>query len=654
MRLQNKKNFHSHSKSARILIAMPEIDKNNLRNIAIIAHVDHGKTTLVDAFMKQTHLFRENQEEMQQTQILDKGELEREKGITISAKNISVHYKDIKINIIDTPGHSDFGGEVERTLNMADSCLLLVDAKEGPMPQTKFVLKKALELGLKPVVLINKIDKKLANVEKTFSKINDLFLSLATEPEQLDFKTFYGISREGKVFEKLPEGDLTLANHTPGNLLPLFEEIYNSLPAPKGDETKPFQMQITSIEYDEHLGRYLIGKISNGKIKVGEPIVLVSDKEGFVKKQGRVNELFTKNGLEWEKIDNAQVGEIVAITGIDSTDIGATLCSTENPQALPEIKITPPTVRVKFSANTSPFVGKEGKLVTAKQLQQRLDQEKNLNISLKIESKGSNSHYVSGRGELQLAILVEQLRREGYEFELSKPEVILQEIDGIMCEPLEELIIDAPEEYMSVVTQEVSERKGKMVNMENEQGESRFTFHILTRNLIGLHRTLMTATKGTAVINSAIIDYVTHEKGNELFRKGVIISSETGTALAYALMSVQERGRLFITGSTEVYEGMIVGINNTEDDLEVNPCKARHKTNVRMSHAEVTEISLKTPITLSIEYALSFIKEDELIEITPKNIRLRKKLLKSTERVWSKRENLTFYAKQQLEKLSEQ
>lgn len=626
-------------------------NQNNLRNVAIIAHVDHGKTTLVDAFMKQTHLFRDNQEEMQQTQILDKGELEREKGITISAKNISVQYKDVKINIIDTPGHSDFGGEVERTLNMADSCLLLVDAKEGPMPQTKFVLKKALELGLKPVVVINKIDKKLANVDKTLSKINDLFLSLATTEDQLDFKIFYGISREGKIFTTLPDGDLTQANSTPGNLTPLFEEIVNELPAPSGDIEKPFQMQITSIEYDEHLGRYLIGKIANGEVKLNDPIVLVSSKEGFGKKQGRVNELFTKQGLEWVKIDKASAGEIIAITGIDSTDIGATICSIENPEPLPDIKITPPTVRVKFSANTSPFVGKEGKLVTAKQLQQRLDQEKNLNISLKIDSKGSNTHHVSGRGELQLAILVEQLRREGYEFELSKPEVILQEIEGVECEPLEELTIDAPEEYMSAITQEVSERKGKMINMESDQGENRFTFHILTRNLIGLHRVLMTSTKGTAIVNSAIVDYVPYEKGNELFRKGVIISSETGTALAYALMSVQERGKLFITGSTEVYEGMIVGINNTEDDLEVNPCKARHKTNVRMSHAEVTEIALKTPITVTIEYALSFIKDDELIEVTPKNIRLRKKLLKSTERVWSKRENLTFYAKQQLEKL---
>ena len=628
-------------------------DKNNLRNIAIIAHVDHGKTTLVDAFMKQTHLFRDNQEEMKQTRILDKGELEKEKGITISAKNIAIKYKGVKINIIDTPGHSDFGGEVERTLNMADSCLLLVDAKEGTMPQTKFVLKKALELGLKPVVIINKIDKKLANIEKTTSKINDLFLSLATKEEQLDFPIYYAISREGKVFKEMPTGDLTIPETTSGDLTPILDEIVTNLPAPSGDINKPFQMQITSIEYDEHLGRYLIGKISNGKVKVGDPIVLVSNQEDFEKKQDRVNELFTKVGLEWTSINEAGVGEIVAVTGIDSTDIGATLCSVDNPEPLPDIKITPPTVRVKFSANTSPFVGKEGKFVTAKQLQQRLDQEKRLNISLKIESKGANAHYVSGRGELQLAILVEQLRREGYEFELGKPEVILQNIDGVECEPLEELIIDAPEEYLSAITEEVSGRKGKMVNMESEEGQNRFSYHILTRNLIGLHRNLMTATKGTAIINSAVLEYVPYEKGDDIFRKGVIISSETGTALAYALMSVQERGRLFITGSTDVYEGMIIGITNTMEDVEVNPCKERHKTNVRMAHSQVTEIALKTPIQLTIEYALSFIKDDELIEVTPKHIRLRKKLLKSTERVWAKRKNLTFYAKQQLDKLEQ-
>lgn len=624
-------------------------ENNNLRNIAIIAHVDHGKTTLVDAFMKQTHLFRDNQEEMNQTQILDVGELEREKGITINAKNISVKYKGVKINIIDTPGHADFGGEVERTLNMADSCLLLVDAKEGTMPQTKFVLKKALELGLKPVVVVNKIDKKLANIPKTISKIQDLFLSLATTEDQLDFPIFYAISREGKIWKELPEGDLTVPDSIDGNLSPILDEIVENLPAPRGDSEKPLQMQITSIEYNEHLGRYLIGKISNGQVKVDDPIVLVSNKEDFEKKQGRVREIFTKEGMNWQKVESASAGDIVAITGIDSTDIGATICSLENPEPLAEIRMTPPSVRVKFAANTSPFVGKEGEFVTAKQLQQRLEQEKKLNISLDITRAKGDGYYVSGRGELQLAILVEQLRREGYEFELSKPEVILKSVDGVECEPIEELYIDAPEEFLSVITQEVNERKGTLTNIETEDGSNRFTFRILTRNLIGLHRVLMNATKGTAVVNSFIVDYVPYNKSDELFRKGVIISSETGTAAAYALMTVQERGKLFITGSTDVYEGMIIGINNHENDLDVNPCKERHKTNVRMSHAQVTEIALKPPVLLTIEYALSFINNEELIEVTPKSIRLRKKLLTETQRIWSKRKNLTEFAKSQLQ-----
>ncbi len=626
-----------------------QMESNNIRNLAIIAHVDHGKTTLVDAFMKQTHMFRENEEEMFQKRILDVGELEKEKGITINAKNISIKYKDTKINIIDTPGHADFGGEVERTLNLADSCLLLVDAKEGCMPQTKFVLKKALHLGLKPVVLVNKIDRKLANMEKTVSKIQDLFLNLATKEEQLDFPIFYGVSTEGKIWQEIPEGDLRDPKNIPGDLTPILEYIVEELPAPSGDISKSFQMQITSIEYDEHLGRYLIGKIANGTVKIDNPIIIVSNKDDFEKKQGRVKELFVKEGLKWKSVNESSCGEIVAITGIDSTDIGATICEIGKPNALPEIEITPPSVKVKFSANTSPLTGKEGKFVTAKQLQQRLEQEKNLNIGLTITSEGSQGYQVAGRGELQLAILVEQLRREGYEFQLSKPEVILKEIDGVMYEPLEELNIDAPEEYMSEITKEISERKGKLIDIETEEGQNRFQFNILTKNLIGLHRILMNVTKGTAVTSSYIVDYVPYKKEEDLHRKGVIVSSETGTALPYSLMSIQERGKLFIKGSTQVYEGMILGIHNHENDLEVNPCKTRKKTNVRMSHAEVTEIDLKTPLIMTTEIALSFINNDELIEVTPENIRLRKKLLTSTQRVWAKRKSLTEYAKTHLE-----
>ncbi len=618
------------------------VNKENIRNIAIIAHVDHGKTTLVDCFMKQTHLFRENEEEMSQTQILDSGDLEKEKGITIKAKNISVRYKGYKINIIDTPGHSDFGGEVERTLNMADSCLLLVDAQEGVMPQTKFVLKKALEMNLKPIVLVNKIDKKLANVNRTIEKVQDLFLTLATNTDQLDFPTYYAVAREGKIWKELPTEDLS---QTPGDLSPLLDEIIEYAPAPKGNENEPFQMQITSLEYDSHLGRYLIGKINRGTVKKNDPVILL-DKENKI--QGRVRELFVKEGLQWVSVESAQSGEIVAIAGIDSTAIGATLCALGTPEQLENIHITPPAVRVKFEANTSPLSGKEGKYVTAKQLEQRLEQEKDLNIGLQISKISGSSYSVAGRGELQLAILVEQLRREGYEFQLSKPEVVLIEKEGKMFEPIEELVIDCPTEYLSTVTEEVSNRKGELINIDSEGLQTRFTYKILTRNLIGLHRVLMNATKGTAVTNSFVTEYVLYELHPPLFRKGVIISQDTGTTLGFSLTTIQDRGQLFVGPSEQVYQGMIIGINNHEQDLVVNPCKARHKTNVRMLRSELTLVNLKSTIPLTIEYALSFINEDELIEITPKNIRLRKKLLTDTERVWSKRKNLTAFAKQQM------
>lgn len=621
------------------------IERENLRNVAIIAHVDHGKTTLVDAFMKQTHLFRDNQEEMSQTRILDSGELEREKGITINAKNISIRYRGCKINIIDTPGHADFGGEVERTLNMADSCLLLVDAQEGPMPQTKFVLKKALELGLKPIVVINKIDKKLANCKRTINKVQDLFLALATDSSQLDFPIYYAIAREGMIFKELPQGDLTDTSKLEGNVTPILDEIVESCPAPIGDKDKPFQMLITSLEYNNHLGRYLIGRINRGSVKVNDPVILLNKDE---KIQGRATELFAREGLEWISINRADAGEIVAIAGIESTAIGSTLSDIKVQEQLPEIKITPPAVKIRLEPNTSPFTGKEGKFVTAKQIEQRLEQEKDLNISLKISKIGGSAYYIAGRGELQLSILAEQLRREGYEFQLGKPEVILIEKDGVQQEPLEELIIDAPNEYLSTVTQEVSSRNGEMVNIETEGDQTRFTYKILTRNIIGLYRVLMNATKGTAVVNSYIIDYVPFTRDEGLFRKGVIISSETGTTLGYSLTTIQDRGQLFVGPSEDVYTGMILGINNHENDLDVNPCKARHKTNVRMLRSEMTDINLKPTIPLTIEFALSFINDDELIEVTPKSIRLRKKLLTDTERTWAKRKNLTAYAKQQM------
>jgi GTP-binding protein len=623
------------------------LPKEKIRNVAIIAHVDHGKTTLVDAFLKQTHLFRDNQKEMDETRILDVGELEREKGITINAKNTSIRYKDCKINIIDTPGHADFGGEVERTLNMADSCLLLVSADDGVMPQTKFVLRKALQLGLKTIVVINKIDKKLANPRRALEKVQDLFLNLATDTEQLNFPVYYAIAREGKVFKELPEGNLNTKT-LEGDVFPVLDEIVENMPHPQGEEEEPFQMQITSLEYDAHLGRYIIGRIKRGSVKVNDPVVVVSSKDKDLRIQGRIQKLHVKEGLEWKEISNASVGEIVAIAGIETTLIGATLCALDTPEALPEIEITPPSVRIKIEPNTSPFLGKEGEFVTAKQIQQRLEQEKDLNISLKIEKGVGSSYYVSGRGELQLSIFIEQMRREGYEFQLSKPEVVLKKEGENILEPLEELIIFVPEEYISEITQEVGSRRGELLNLEVENGQANFTYKILTRDLLGLRRILMNATKGTAVINSFVSEYIPYTEHEPFFRKGVLISSIKGTTLGYALTTVQERGKLFVGPSVDVYEGMILGINNDESDIVVNPCKARHKTNVRMSHAEVTEIYLKSTIPLTIEYALSFIDDDELIEITPKNIRLRKKLLTETERNWARRKNLTAYAKQQM------
>jgi GTP-binding protein len=621
------------------------LEKENIRNIAIIAHVDHGKTTLVDAFLKQTNLFRENEEEMSQTRILDTEDLEKEKGITIKAKNISIRYKSCKINIIDTPGHADFGGEVERTLNMADACLLLVDAQEGVMPQTKFVLKKALEMQLIPIVVINKIDKKLADIKKTTEKIQDLFLSLATNTNQLEFPIYYAIAREGKAWEDLPLGDLRKNTNIQGDISPILDKIIEYCPPPSGDKSEPFQMQITSLEYDSHLGRYLVGKINRGSIKIGDSVILVEKER---KTQGRIKELFTKEGLRWISIKQAPIGEIVAIAGIESTAIGSTLCSLQAPQPLEDIHITPPSVSIKFEANTSPFAGKEGKYVTAKQLEQRLEQERDLNISLKIEKQGGSAYTVAGRGELQLSILIEQLRREGYEFQISKPEVILIEREGDNYEPLEELIIDCPTEYISVVTQEVSNRKGEMIDIETEGTQTRFTYKILTRNLIGLHRILVNATKGTAIINSFVTDYMLYRKHEPMFRKGVIVSQETGTTLGFSLTTIQERGQLFVGSSEQVYEGMIIGTNNHEQDLIVNPCKSRHKSNVRLLRSELTMVNLKSTIPLTIEYALSFINEEELIEVTPKNIRLRKKLLTETERSWSKRKNLTAYAQKQM------
>ncbi len=608
-------------------------DQQKIRNVAIIAHVDHGKTSLVDALMKQSHLFRDNQKEMSENLILDFNELEREKGITILAKNISIPFQDYKINIIDTPGHADFGGEVERTLTMADGVILLIDAQEGPMPQTRFVLKKAFELNLKPILIINKIDKAHADPAYALDKATDLFLMLATNEEQLDFPTLYAIGREGKIWNEIPEGDPTTWAKLPGDIQPLLEKIVEIIPAPKGDINEPFLMQVGAMDYDLHVGRSLIGKIRRGTVKKGDPIVLLleNNKGETERYTGKVEKLQTRIGLEFKDIDSAGAGEIVSMSGIDVSAMGGTICSPKLEEKLPGIRISNPSVQITFEANTSPYAGKEGKFVTMKLLQQRLDYEKETNVGLTIKKIDEGRCSVAGRGELQLSILIETLRREGYEFQVRRPEVVLQEIDGVMSEPLEDLYVDVPEEYAGEVTQIVSKRKAELISMDTENGQTKFVYRILTRNLLGLRTALLTATKGNVILANYLAEYVPFTKQAELFRKGVLIATETGEATSYALDMVQERGDLFIKPADKVYEGMIVGINKFQDDIEVNAVRAKHATNIRSATADAG-IKLKPPVQLSIEFALAFLAKDEMLEVTPKNLRLRKILLGKTQR----------------------
>ncbi|MCA9383515.1 GTP-binding protein [Candidatus Dojkabacteria bacterium] len=619
--------------------------QENIRNIAIIAHVDHGKTTLVDSFLKQTKVFRESQEEMSQEMILDTGDLEREKGITIKAKNIAIRYKDHKINIIDTPGHADFGGEVERTLNMAEGCILLVDAQEGPMPQTKFVLRRAIELDLKLIVVINKIDKPFAKPAETLDKVNDLILSFAVKDEQLDFPVYYAIGKLGYAFAELP----TDIPNAKGDILPLLDAIVDTVPAPTGDENGAFQMQITTLHYDSHIGNYLIGKINRGKVKVGDSAVVVSD-EG--KTNGKIKSILVREGLDFIEVDNASTGEIVALGGIDSKEIGGTVCAPNAIEQMPQIVISNPSVQVKFEASTSPLVGEEGEYVTARLIQARLEKEIETNISLKITKAEGGGYFVAGRGELQLAILIEELRREGYEFQISKPQVVLQEVDGVLSEPREELLIEVPEEYNGAVVSELSSRKAELINMETDSNTNttRFEYQILTRNLLGLRSNLLTLTKGNLTLNNFLLDYVPYSEQPEQFRKGVLISAADGVAMEYSLNTIQDRGELIIEPGTRVYEGMVIGVNKFEQDMEVNPTKARAKSGVRRNQAAITQMALRTIKPLDLDFALMFLGEDELLEVTPKSLRLRKKYLTKTERDWSKRDNLSAIAKSRMSK----
>ena len=606
---------------------MELIKNDKIRNVAIIAHVDHGKTTLVDAFIKQSHLFRDNQEEMEQDRILDSNDLEREKGITITAKNISIAYNGYKINIIDTPGHADFGGEVERTLNMAEGCVLVVDAQEEVMPQTRFVLRKAFEANLKPIVVINKIDKKLANPQKTLGSIQDLFLDLATDESQLDFKTFYAVARDGKVFAELPDAKDNDYSSFEGTVEPLLKAMVSEIPAPQGDYDQPFLMQSSSLDFNAHRGLYVIGKVLRGILKVNDSIVVVNASKEDYKITGKVKSLFVKEGLEYKEVTEVGVGEVVAIAGLDNVGIGDTVCSKDKVEALPVIDISPPSLKMRFEANTSPFLGKEGKFPNWTQIQARLDQEAQTNVGLTIENNHDGSYSVSGRGELHLAILIESMRREGYEFQIRKPEVISKVIDGVELDPLEEVYIEAPEQYYSSVSQEVNKRKGELISIKNEGTLSKLVYHIFARNLIGMRRELLNLTKGEVVISNNFHSYAKLIKAEMDTVSGRMVSQATGKALAYSLNSLQERGILLIEPNVDIYEGMIIGISKYDTDMIVNPTKAREKSNVRMSRAEITLVNLKAPMEMTLEVAIPMIRDDEILEITPENIRLRKKYL---------------------------
>ena len=595
--------------------------EDKIRNIAVIAHVDHGKTTLVDNFLKQSNMFRENSQIMQDNLIMDNNELERERGITITAKNLYILYKGYKINIIDTPGHADFAGEVERTLNMADGCLLIVDSQEGPMPQTRYVLKKALNLNKKVIVIINKIDKKFANIDNTLSKISDLFLDLAHDESQLDFPVFYAIAKKGLIFDSLP--DISKIDSLKGSFSLLFESIIKDIPSPKVDKDKPFLMQVSAIDYDEYSGAGIIGKILQGRIKIGNQLKLLKENQQIPFK---VVKIIINNGVKKEEIENADAGDIITLIGVKDAKIGDTIASLSETQRLPDIEIQEPSIKMKFEANTSPLSGKEGEFVTSRQLLERLQREMAKNVSMKLEIEG-DSFFISGRGELHLSILIETLRREKYEFQISKSEAIKKIIDGKKFDPEEELFIDVDKTYMGDITTELSKRNARLLNIINEEnGRVQFYYNILTKNLLGLRGYLVNKTKGTAVINSNFLGYKEYERAMKRERKGVLISSDQGVATAYSLNKAQERGSLFIAPGTSVYKGMIVGINKYEQDMEVNVVRGKHLTNIHTVFSD-DKILLIPTIPVSIEFGIDFINDDEYFEITPKNLRLRKKTL---------------------------
>ena len=597
------------------------MNNEKIRNIAIIAHVDHGKTTLVDALLRQSHVFRDN--EQVQDRVMDSNDQEKERGITILAKNTAVMYNDVKINIVDTPGHADFGGEVERVLKTVDGVVLLVDAFEGAMPQTREVLKKSLGMNLKPIVIINKIDRPGAEPQKVLDQVMELFIELDANDDQLDFPVVYASAKNGvgKLDLNDPDGDLTC----------LFETVINTIKAPNCDEEGPAQMLVSNIDYDDYVGRIAVGRLERGVIKVGMP-VSICEKDDKIS-QGKVAKLYTHMGLKKVEVEEAKAGDIIEIAGLSNIHIGDTICDFNNPEKIPFVDIDEPTVSMTFSVNNGPFAGREGQYITSRHIRDRLFKELDRNVSLRVEETESpDSFVVSGRGELHLSVLIETMRREGYELLVSRPKVIIKEIDGVKCEPIERLVVNVPDDCVGNVIEKLGKRKAEMTNMEPaEVGHTKIEFRIPARGLIGYRTEFLTDTKGEGIMNS-IFDSYEPFKGEVVSRvRGTIVAFENGTSITYGLYNAQDKGDLFIGAGVDVYEGMIVGLNSRSEDLAINVCKEKHLTNTRASGSDEA-LRLVPPIQMSLEKAIEFIQDDELVEITPKSIRLRKKILDNKER----------------------
>lgn len=595
--------------------------REEIRNIAIIAHVDHGKTTLVDHMLRQTGTFRQNQQLV--TRVMDSNDLERERGITILAKNTAINYKGVKINIVDTPGHSDFSGEVERTLTMVDGVLLLVDAAEGPLPGTKFVLKKSLDLNLTPIVVINKIDRKDARPHEVLDLVFELFLSLGAKDHQLDFPTVYAIAKQGVAKLELDQES--------SNLEPLLDTILGKVPAPPGDAAAPFKMLVTTIDYNDYLGRLGIGRIQQGTIRLGEPMKVV--RHDHTVDDARVTKIYTFEGLKRIETGEASAGDIIALAGMEDVDIGDTITDPTDQTPLPFVVIEEPTISMNFVVNDSPFASQEGKYVTSRHLSERLSRELRSNVSLRIELTDSPDTFrVSGRGELHLGILIETMRREGYEFQVSRPEVIYKRIADVLCEPIEHVIIDVPDEFVGAVIQNLGQRRGEMRNMISTNGNTRLEFFVPARGLLGFRSEFMTQTKGNGILHHNFHGYEPYKGDLSHRTRGAIIAMESGEAVAYALWKLQERSTFFIEPGTRVYVGMVVGENTREHDMTVNVCKTKHLTNMRASGADEA-IRLETPWLMTLEQAIEWIGDDELVEVTPKSVRLRKRYLDANERL---------------------